>query len=127
MPSLMSFAVVFLGFLGLAMLIFSAVHFREPSPVAKTTSLVCLLIAAAAGSASAFLFIAEKSWHLPNAQKPWLLTDTLGGMAPVFMVLALLTAMRVVAAKEAETEREAEATGKPGPPEGVWPPPPTGP
>ena len=120
-------AVSLVGFLGLALLILSAMEFRKPSPIAKMAGLTWLLFAVAADSFSASLFIMGKSWHLPNAQKPWLLTNALGGIAFIFMVLALPTLMRVSRLREAEAKQQAEAVDRPGPPEGVWPPPPTGP
>ncbi len=123
MPSL-SFAAALVGFSGLALLILSAMEFRKPLPIAKMTGLTWLLFAVAADSFSASLFIMEKSWHLPNAQKPWLLMNALGGIAFTITVLALLTLVRVVAAKEAEARQQAKSASELRPMEGVWPPPP---
>ena len=127
MPNHMSFVTAFTGLVGFALLVLSITEFRKPSPVAKMTGLTWLLFAVAADSVLASLFIMGKTWHLRNAQKPWLLTNSLAGIAFVLMAAAFLTLMRVVAAREAEVRRQAESASELRPAEGVWPPPPTGP
>ncbi len=125
MPNHMSFVVAFTGLVGFALLVLSIIEFRKPSQIAKMTGLTWVFFAVAVGNLSVSQFFIGTTWHWPNAQKPWVLINTLGGIALFFMVMAFVMLMRVVAARGTEaTELETETADKPHPTEGVWLPPP---
>ena len=128
MPNQMSFNVALTGLLSVAMLVLSIVELCKPTRSAKMLSLTWMSFGVGFGCLSAALYLTGMTWHLPNAQKPWAAMNGLGGLATLFMVIALIRLKRVVAAKDLEeSELEAEKMSKPFPSEGVWPPPPAGP
>ena len=120
-----SACLVGLTFMGMAILLFclSLMRLISPAHPAKLLAPACLFLSVGLGLVGLSVYVAGKTWHLPNSKKPLILTLTSGAVGIVITLIgcSLLVGLN---GKSSSGKQPAESV-QDQEQEGAWPPPPT--